>query len=142
MYERMTNYHQLDNLIWVWNGQHADWYPGDAYCDIAALDVYNSAHDYGTSPSAFADLSAWAGNKKLVAMSECATRPDPDLSIRDNAYWLWFAVWNWDYIVVNGTKELSEAYTSFQMMEKVYNSEVMITREELPDFSQYDDKEN
>ena len=71
-----------------------------------------------------------------------ATMPDPDLVIRDNAYWLWFAVWNWDYIVVNGTKELSDAYTSFQMMEKVYNSEVMITREELPDFSQYDDKEN
>ena len=138
MYERMTNYHQLDNLIWVWNGQHADWYPGDEYCDIVSLDVYNSAHDYGTSPSAFADLSAWAGNKKLAAMSECATMPDPDLIIRDNAYWLWFAVWNWDYIVVNGTKELSDAYTSFQMMEKVYNSEVMITRDELPDFSQYD----
>lgn len=140
MYERMTNYHQLDNLIWVWNGQHADWYPGDAYCDIVALDVYNNAHDYGTSPSAFADLSGWANNTKLTAMSECATMPDPDLIIRDNAYWLWFAVWNWDYIVVNGTKELSEAYTSLQMMEKVYNSEVMITRDELPDFSQYDGK--
>lgn len=36
--------------------------------------------------------------------------------------------------------EVSDAYTSFQMMEKVYNSEVMITREELPDFSQYDGK--
>lgn len=140
MYERMTNYHQLDNLIWVWNGQKADWYPGDEYCDIVALDVYNSAHDHGTSPSAFADLAGWANNRKLAVMSECATMPDPDLIIRDNAYWLWFAVWNWDYIVVNGTKELSEAYTSLQMMEKVYNSEVMITREELPDFSQYDGK--
>lgn len=134
MYERMTNYFGLDNLIWVWNGQHADWYPGDEYCDIVSLDIYNSAYDYSASPSNFAELSGWAENGKLVTMSECATMPDPELIVRDNAYWLWFAVWNWDYIVVNGTTELSDAYTSFEMMEKVYNSEAIITRDELPKF--------
>ena len=134
LYERMTDYHELDNLIWVWNGQHKDWYPGDEYCDIVAMDVYGGAHDYGTSPSTLAELASWCDNKKLVAMSECATMPDPDLIIRDHAYWLWFAVWNWDYIVVNGTTELSDAYTSFDMMKKVYNSEVIITRDELPKF--------
>ena len=65
-------------------------------------------------------------------MSECATMPDPDLIVRDNAYWLWFAVWNWDYIVLLGTTHLSDKYTSFDMMEKVYNSEVIITRDEFP----------
>lgn len=134
LYERMTNYHGLDNLIWVWNGQHADWYPGDEYCDIVSIDIYNSAHDYGTSPSTLDELAGWAGNGKLVTMSECATMPDPELIVRDNAYWLWFAVWNWDFIVVNGTTELSDKYTSFDMMEKVYNSEVIITRDELPSF--------
>lgn len=134
LYERMTNYHKLNNLIWVWNGQDKDWYPGDEYCDIAALDIYSPAYDYGTSPNTLEEVSAWAGNNKLVTMSECATMPDPDLIVRDNAYWLWFAVWNWDYIVVNGTPELSDAYTSFDMMEKVYNSEVIITRDELPKF--------
>ncbi|MDE7211387.1 MAG: hypothetical protein K2O03_08075, partial [Lachnospiraceae bacterium] len=134
MYERMTNYHSLDNLIWVWNGQDKDWYPGDNYCDIIAMDIYSGAHDYGVSPSTLAEVSAWAENGKLVTMSECATMPDPDFIIRDNAYWLWFAVWNWDFIVVDGTTELSDAYTSFDMMEKVYNSEVIITRDELPDF--------
>ena len=134
LYERMTNYHGLDNLIWVWNAQAADWYPGDAYCDIVSIDIYNGAHDYGASPSTFEALSSWANHGKLVTLSECATMPDPDLIVRDNAYWLWFAVWNWDYIVVNGTTELSDAYTSFEMMEKVYNSEVMITRDELPVF--------
>lgn len=134
LYERMTNYHGLDNLIWVWNGQDAEWYPGDDYCDIVAIDIYNSAHDYGASPSTFAELASWADNGKLVTMSECATMPDPELIVRDNAYWLWFAVWNWDYIVVDGTTELSDAFTSFDMMEKVYNSEEMITRDELPTF--------
>ena len=135
MYHRMTDYHELDNLIWVWNAQNADWYPGDEYCDIAAVDIYNNAYDYGTSPSLLAEMSEWSDSGKLVTMSECATMPDPDLVIRDNAYWLWFAVWNWDFIVKNGTTELSDAYTSFDMMEKVYNSDVMITRDELPDFN-------
>ena len=134
MYERMTNYHELDNLIWVWNGQHADWYPGDEYCDIVSMDIYGNAYDYGTSPATLAELAGWADNGKLVALSECAVMPDPELIVRDHAYWLWFAVWNWDFIVVNGTTELSDAYTSFEMMEKVYNSEVIITRDELPDF--------
>lgn len=134
MYHRMTDYHKLDNLIWVWNGQSADWYPGDEYCDICAIDIYNQAHDYGTSPSNLAEVSEWAKNGKLVTMSECATMPDPDLIVRDNAYWLWFAVWNWDYIVMYGTTNLSDAYTSFDMIEKVYNSEVIITRDQLPDF--------
>ena len=132
MYRRMTDYHQLDNLIWVWNGQSADWYPGDEYCDICAIDIYNQAHDYGASPDVFAEVSGWADNGKLVAMSECATMPDPELIARDNAYWLWFAVWNWDYIVLLGTTHLSDEYTSFDMMEKVYNSEYIITRDELP----------
>ena len=35
----------------------------------------------------------------------------------------------------NGTTELSDAYTSFDMMKKVYNSDVIITRDELPDFN-------
>lgn len=134
MYERMTDYHELDNLIWVWNAQSGDWYPGDEYCDIVALDIYNDAHDYGASPSAFADLSGWANNGKLTTMAECGTMPDPDLIVRDNAYWLWFAVWNWDFIVVDGTPNLSEAYTSLDMMKKVYDSEVIITRDELPKF--------
>lgn len=134
MYHRMTDLHELDNLIWVWNAQGADWYPGDEYCDIASMDIYNGAYDYGTSPSVLADMTTWSESGKLVTMSECATMPDPDLIVRDNAYWLWFAVWNWDYIVVNGTTQLSDAYTSFDMMEKVYNSDVIITRDELPVF--------
>lgn len=134
MYERMTDYHELDNLIWIWNAQNADWYPGDEYCDIAAIDIYGNAHDYSVSPSVLAEMSEWTDSGKLIAMSECAVMPDPELIVRDNAYWLWFAVWNWDFIVQNGTTKLSDAYTSFDMMKKVYESEAVITRDELPDF--------
>ena len=77
----------------------------------------------------------------MLAISECATMIDPDLIERDNVYWLYFSVWNWDYIVKRDPNnpdtiisELSDAYTSYEMMEKVYNSEVIITRDELPKF--------
>lgn len=111
-----------------------EWYPGDEYVDIAAIDIYNAAHDYGASPAMLSDMHGWTDGVKMVTMSECATMPDPDLIVRDNAYWLWFAVWNWDFIVKNGTPELSDAFTDYYMMEKVYNSEVIITRDELPKF--------
>ncbi len=40
MYDRFTNYHGINNLIWVWNSLAADWYPGDATVDILSADVY------------------------------------------------------------------------------------------------------
>lgn len=134
MYKRMTDYHELDNLIWVWNAQSADWYPGDEYCDICAIDIYNDPYDCGTSPDKLAEVASWANNGKFVTMSECATMPDPELIVRDNAYWLWFAVWNWDYIVMFGSTDLSDAYTPFEIMDKVYNSDTIITRDQLPSF--------
>lgn len=135
LYNRLTDYTGLDNLIWVWNAGSPEWYPGNDCVDIASYDIYNSAHDYTVSPSTLSDINTWTDGSKLITMSECATMPDPELIVRDNAYWLWFAVWNWDYIVVNGTTELSTAYTDLDMMKKVYESEAIITLDELPNFN-------
>ena len=38
LWHRMTDYHQLHNLIWVWNGQSQDFLVD--YYDIAAMDIY------------------------------------------------------------------------------------------------------
>ena len=133
MYERMTNYHCLDNLIWVWNAQDKDWYPGDEYCDIIAMDIYNSEHDYSSSADTFAEMATWSPSGKLITLSECGVMPDSDNIIRDNAYWLWFAVWNGDFLLKSGsTTELSDKYTEVSEMQKIYDSELVITRDELP----------
>lgn len=34
LWHRLTEDHDLHNLIWVWNGQDGAWYPGDSYVDI------------------------------------------------------------------------------------------------------------
>lgn len=40
MFDRLTNYHGINNIIWIWNSIAADWYPGDDVVDILSADVY------------------------------------------------------------------------------------------------------
>ncbi len=50
LYDRMVNYHHLNNLVWVWSvdrpstpiRQFSNFYPGNDYLDILSLDVYGS----------------------------------------------------------------------------------------------------
>ena len=44
VYDRITNYHGLNNIIWVWNSITPDWYPGDATVDIVSVDVYTQGN--------------------------------------------------------------------------------------------------
>lgn len=40
MYERYTHYHNLNNLIWVWNSPLVEGYVGDDVVDIISRDMY------------------------------------------------------------------------------------------------------
>ena len=44
LYKELTNTYGCNNLIWVYNGQSADWYPGDEYVDIVGEDIYPGNH--------------------------------------------------------------------------------------------------
>ena len=46
MYDKFVNEYELNNLIWVWNGQDSAWYPGDDKVDIIGTDVYPGEHVY------------------------------------------------------------------------------------------------
>ena len=69
-------------------------------------------------------------------MSECAVAPNPDELYRDNAMWLWFAVWRGNYII-NADGTLSTVYNSLEDLKYAYNHELFVTRDELPDMSSY-----
>lgn len=56
MYERMTEYHKLNNLIWIWNGQSEDYLVDDDRFDIAAIDIYL---DPGTEYSSRSEQYLW-----------------------------------------------------------------------------------
>jgi len=140
LFDRLTNYHDIHNLIWVWNGQHQDWYPGDAYVDIVGTDIYPGERVYSAQTARFDELVEWNGtNKRIIALTENGCLFDPDLAFRDNAIWSYFCTWQGEFVVRNNTRTLSEQYTESEMVMKVYTSDKVITVDELPDLRTYGD---
>ena len=137
LYEKLTYEHGVHNLIWVWNGQSGDWYPGDEYCDIIGEDLYPGNKVYSSQSGKYNEAVDYTEKKKIIAMSENGCLFDPDLAFRDHAVWSWFGSWSNEFVIKNGT--LSEEYTERYMFDKVYNHAKVITLDELPDLKTYGD---
>lgn len=136
MFDKMTNEHNLTNLIWVWNGQDPEWYPGDETVDINGWDIYAGKHVDTSQSGRFADMTKIYGEKtKLIALTENGCVMDPDKVMRDNARWLFWGIWGGEFTVSNGA--LNDEYTSFELLTKVYNHERVLTLDELPDLKNY-----
>lgn len=105
MHRRFTEVHGLDNLIWVWNGQGQDWYPGSDVADLAGQDVYEKSHR--SQKGWYDTLGRWSGGK-LAALTEVGAIPDPDLLAAEGAAFSWFLVWN-----DNPTVNLAQAANNF-----------------------------
>ena len=130
MYRRYTNYFELDNLIWIWNGQSESTLVNKSTFDIASLDIYlEDNKDYGSRYEQFLALQNIVGKDKLIALSECSTVPDIDASFRDNAVWSFFGLWYGKYIRDNNG-EYSEKYTSKEALIRTYNSDGALTLDE------------
>lgn len=134
IYRRMTEFHSLNNLIWIWDGESANYYPADDYVDIVGMDMYSDSDISGNSR--MFDAIRYTIKTKACALTECGKIPNPDYIKRDNAYWLWFALWKGDYIV-NSDGSISYEHCSKKELDYAYNNELFITLDELPDFSRY-----
>lgn len=138
LYDTLTIEYGLNNLIWLWNGQDAAWYPGDQYVDIVGIDIYAGEHSYSSQMEQFLLNLSYSDGKKMVVLSENGTMIDPDLAVRDRAMWGFFCTWSGEFVMTDGLKKsYSEQYTDIEMLTKVYNSEHVITRDELPDLHSY-----
>ncbi|MBO5164785.1 MAG: glycoside hydrolase [Ruminococcus sp.] len=130
MYKRYTKYFELDNLIWVWNGQSEDSLVDKSTFDIASLDIYLSPEkDFGSRYEQFLALQKIVGKDKLIALSECSALPDMDLSFRDNAVWSFFGLWYGKYLCDDGGS-FSEMYTSKDAFVRTYNSDGALSLDE------------
>jgi mannan endo-1,4-beta-mannosidase len=134
MYDRFTNYHRLDNLIWVWNGEDPGWYPGDDVVDIVGRDFYGDKRDYSPRKEEFKKAEACAHTHKMVALTETGVVPDPDLLKQAGAKWLWYMIWSEGFVLAGHQAAYSEEYTEASMVKKVYRHHYVITRDELPQF--------
>jgi len=131
LYHQLTHVYGCNNLIWVWNGQAADWYPGDEYVDIIGEDIYAPNRSYNAQNAKFSELLDYAGTNKIIALTENGVIPDIDSIIATNARWAWFCTWSGDFVQQNG--KYSEACTEKDILIKAYNSEHVITLDEVPD---------
>lgn len=131
LYQRLSGYFELDNLIWIWNGQSESALVDSSTFDIAAVDIYRSGEkDYGGSYyESFAAVQKFAGSGKPIALSECGSVPDVDGAYRDNALWSFFGLWFGEYIE-DEQGEYSEKYTSRENLIKTYNSAGALTLDE------------
>lgn len=137
MYDRLTNTHGLNNLIWIFNGQDPDWYPGDEYVDIIAEDVYTEPYDYESHYNRFYRALGYTDKNKMIGLAENGEIPDPDLMYEDNACWLFFITWNDEYIVDKKRKKITDKYNEFDHFIEVYHHDRVITLDELPDLDLY-----
>ncbi|WP_181320044.1 glycosyl hydrolase [Saccharothrix carnea] len=127
LHDRLVDHHELHNLIWVWNSISPDWYPGDDVVDVVSMDSYPPQGDHGPVIGPYERLVELGGDRKLVALGEVGSIPDPDLVRAYEARWSWFVTWSGSFIqdgVVNPR----------DFVHRVYDHADVVTLDELPDF--------
>lgn len=143
MYDRFTNHHGLNNLIWVWtsaaewNKPYSDgykWYPGDEYVDIVGIDIYNNSSTSNIRTKCFNMLKQNSPDK-LIALTECGSLAKIGAQWRGGSKWLYFAPW-YDYERTN--KPDSEAFQSTDhthcnaaWWQDAFSNDYVLTREDF-----------
>jgi mannan endo-1,4-beta-mannosidase len=142
MFDYLANTRELNNLIWVWNGQSAEWFPRPDTVDIVGFDVYALPRNYDSQEGKFGETQVMPPERnRMVALTENGAIPDPDSCKADNAMWLWFLTWN-DARNTSGETHrdnfwTGEYHNTQAHKEHVYNHDLVITLDELPDLTLY-----
>lgn len=124
MYDRMTNYHGLNNLIWVWNSVSTSWYPGNSVVDVVSADVYPTAGDHNPQASTWNNLKSLCGDSKLIALGECGVIPDPVQMRSQGINWAWWVTWNGDFIT-------DGSHNSRTFLQTTFGSTDVLTLDEI-----------
>ncbi len=138
LYDKLTNEYGLDNLIWLWNGQAADWYPGDEYVDIIGEDIYPGNQVSTSQVVKYMEAVNYTDANKMVVLSENGCVFDPDLAYRDGAMWGFYCTWSGEFVLKTSTLNRDSVnYTTEEVLKKMYSSPLSVTLDELPDLKNY-----
>ena len=124
MHDRLTNVHGLHNLIWEYtstgvNNEFLDWYPGDDVVDMIGADIYTDASS--SMSGEWYDLLEVFDGKKMIALSETGTLPNPDVMDQWGIDWSYFSPWNGTFV---------DAMTPAQLQHTLGHEDI-ITLDEL-----------
>ncbi len=133
MYDRLVNYHKLNNLIWVWCSQmnDDDWYPGDDVVDVVARDSY-----YALQYPLMKEYKALTAKypSKLVALAECGNGDEVKMSSwsdiwSEGSRWCWFMPWyDYDY---NDGKADTHRYADKQWWTEAFGTGLVVDRDQM-----------
>lgn len=131
MFDRLVNYHKINNLIWVWTSDADDsassWYPGDNYIDMIGMDIYPGENQHLSQFIAFNKVREFSNGKKMITLSECGSAPDPALMKEYGDMWSWFMPWNGDYT-------RADKHNGTTWWNKYFSYDYVITRDKMPSF--------
>ncbi|MCH5325097.1 MAG: beta-mannanase [Eubacterium sp.] len=146
MFDRMENYHKLNNLIWVWNGQDKRMQVNPNTYDIYGDDVYSEKPNDHSSLRGRFEYAQEYNHGKLTALSECGYIPHPDEMKKDNVKWLWWLPWwggfvykreEWRPIIKDGFPVINDERMSEEFLKEVFAHEDVVSLQEL---TWWDDK--
>lgn len=112
IYDRLTNFHQINNLIWIWSSPSASWYPGNGKVDMIGYDSYPGNYNYDCRLSIYQSLWQIVNGKKMVHMTENGPIPDINKCWQEGALWGYFLSWSDLVFSQNSDQHLEEIYKS------------------------------
>lgn len=126
MYDRYTNVHHLDNLIWVWNSQVPECYPGDDVVDIISRDMYPPEHEHTSQKDMYHNLLQITPTSKISIIGEIGTVPCAKDVVCEGIGWASFMTWSKEF-------SLTEKYTTKEVLRQLYDSPYSVTKDTLPE---------
>ena len=125
MYDRYTNVHKLNNLIWVWNSPVPECYPGDDVVDIISMDMYPKAHEHISQSEKYQELIKITAEPKIVLIGETGTLPFAKAIVDEHVGLASYMTWSHEFCS-------SEEYTTNEVLREMYNSPYAVTKDRLP----------
>lgn len=125
MYERYTNDHGLNNLIWVWNSPLPEGYVGDDVCDVISLDVYLPKHTHTDLEKEYGELLKITAARKLTALAEVGVLPNIPMLSKTRIPWTWYMTWSNDF-------GASGEWTTKEELRRAYDHPYAVTLDKLP----------
>jgi mannan endo-1,4-beta-mannosidase len=111
LFNRLTTYHNLHNLIWVLTNEDPDWYPGNDVVDIVGVDAYPSDPTDALSTN-WENLKSQFDGVKLLTLSEFGGVPDVERMHVFGVWWSYFSPWAGTFIEGAPTNTLTRIYQS------------------------------
>ncbi len=120
MFNYYTNVHKLNNLLWVWNSDVKEAYPGDDKVDVVSIDVYRPEYEPTDYSAEYFKLCEGSSKNKVCALAEVGYIPDVSILEKTHIPWAYYMTWSKEFCV-------GEKYNTKESLLKMYESPYAVT---------------